>query len=64
MQAYCDRRVTQQWAKSGPPRRGCPVKAGGGVAPLVRATSPVVTTLLATGLHRAITMAQPSVSWL
>ena len=64
MRAYCDRRATRQWAKSGPPQRGCPVKAGGGVAPLVRATSPAITTLLATGLHRAITVVQSSVIWL
>ena len=68
MRAYCDPNAlwlaTPQWAKSGPPRRGCPVKARGSVATLARATSPRCTLLLPANLHRAITVTQLGVSWL
>lgn len=50
--------LTRQWAKIGPPRRGCPVQPRGSVATLVRATSPAFGLLLPTGLHRAITVDQ------
>jgi len=47
--------ATQPWPKSGPPLRGRPEKAAGGVDRLVRATSPACAALLAGGLLRAIT---------
>ena len=52
--------ATRHWAKSGPPRRGCPVKVRGRVATLDRATGPLCAPLLTTNLHRAITVGLPS----
>ena len=39
MRVHCDRRETQQWAKSGPPMRGCsgkPLPSGEGLGRGVR----------------------------
>ncbi len=64
MPEHSDRRVTKRWAKSGPPRSGCPERPRGSVATLARATSPRCAPRLATEPLRAITVAQPYVIWL
>jgi hypothetical protein len=55
MPMYSDRRVTQQWAKRGPPLRGCPEQSCGSVTTLARAPSPRCAPFLATEPLRAIT---------
>jgi hypothetical protein len=55
---------TRRCAKSGPPRRGCPVKLAGSVASLAGATSPCRTPRLPSEFHRAIKVMQPNVIWL
>ena len=64
MSTYSDRRVTQRWAKGGPPRSGCPERLRGSVAALARATSPRCAPRLATDPLRAITTVQPQDIWL
>ena len=64
MRGHRARRATLQWAKFGPPRSGCSAQARGSVATFVRATSPTITPLLATGLRRAITEVQSKDIWL
>ncbi|CAH0495175.1 hypothetical protein NVSP9465_00180 [Novosphingobium sp. CECT 9465] len=64
MSSHRDRRVTQHWAKIGPPLRGCSVRLAARVTSLARATSPRCTTLLGSEPHRAITVGQSYVIWL
>jgi hypothetical protein len=49
------RLVTQQWAKRGPPLRGCTEQSCGSVTTLARAPSPRCAPFLATEPLRAIT---------
>jgi hypothetical protein len=49
------RLATQQWAKRGPPLRGCPEQSRGSVTTIARAPSPRCTPFLATEPLRAIT---------
>ena len=58
MPPHSDRRKTQQWAKIGPPRRGCPVVSAGSVASFAGAPGPCCTPRLPSERHRAISVGQ------
>lgn len=59
MPMHSDRRMTQRWAKSGPPQRGRIRKPAGVVALLAQATSLRCAPLLASKLPDAMTMFLP-----
>jgi hypothetical protein len=63
MSIHSDRRVTQQWAKKGPPLRGYPEQPRGSVTTLARTTSPRCAPFLATEPLRVITAHQSYGVW-